>query len=81
MDQVVSITSQGQLTIPKSFLIEMGIVSSTKAVISKKGSVLTVKPRKDFWSLGGSLKSKVILSDAELEKAREGFSEYWAKND
>ena len=81
MEQVVSITSQGQLTIPKAFLEELGIVSSIKAVISKKGSVLTVKPKKDFWSLSGSMKSDIILTDEQLEKARESFSKNWANND
>ena len=79
MQQIVSITSQGQLTIPKSFLEELGIFSSTKAVIQKKGSVITVSPKKNFWSLAGSLKSNIVLSDEDLSKARESFSKNWGK--
>jgi len=79
MQQIVSITSQGQLTIPKSFLLDLGIDSSTKAVIIKKGRVLEVHPKRDFWSLAGSLKSSVKLTDEELKKAREEFSNSWAK--
>ncbi|KKR85953.1 MAG: hypothetical protein UU32_C0026G0017 [Candidatus Woesebacteria bacterium GW2011_GWB1_41_10] len=79
MQQVVSITSQGQLTIPKLFLRDMGIFNATKAVIQKTGEVITVMPRKDFWALGGSLKSDIKLTNSQLKKARESFSENWAQ--
>jgi len=79
MQQIVSITRQGQLTIPKSFLEDMGITSSTKAVVEKKGDTLVVSPKKDFWSLAGSLKSAVKLSEEDIKKARESFSKYWAE--
>jgi bifunctional DNA-binding transcriptional regulator/antitoxin component of YhaV-PrlF toxin-antitoxin module len=77
MQHIVSITSQGQLTIPKSFLQDLGISTSTKAIIQKKGNVITVTPRNDFWSLSGSFKSDIKLSDDELKKARESFSKNW----
>lgn len=79
MLQVVSITSQGQLTIPKTFLSELGITKPAKALIQKKGNVLIVKPNADFWSLGGSLKSDIKLSNAQLKKARESFEKNWAE--
>lgn len=79
MQQIVSITSQGQLTIPKAFLEDLGIRSATKAVVSKIGSTLTVSPKKDFWSLSGSLKSKIVLSDDDLKRARESFSQNWGR--
>ncbi len=78
MQQVVSITSQGQLTIPKSMLKAFGITSATKAVIRKTDTALVVEPKKDFWSLEGSLKSDIKLSDDELRKAREQFSKTWS---
>ncbi len=81
MSQIASITSQGQLSIPKSFLKELGIESATKAVIEKRGKSLVVTPKKDFWSLEGSLKSDIVLSDEELRKARDSFSKNWARND
>lgn len=81
MLQISSITSQGQLSIPKSFLEELGITSATKAVIERKGQTLVISPRKDFWSLGGSLKSSIKLTDAQLKEARESFSKNWAQND
>lgn len=79
MIQVVSITSQGQLTIPASFRKILGITSQTKAVIERVGNSLVVKPKANFWSLSGSLKSSVKLSDEELKKARSEFSKKWPK--
>jgi len=79
MRQIVSITSQGQLTIPKSFLEDWGIFSATKAVVQKRGNTMVVSPKKDFWSLSGSLKSNIVLSDEDLSRARESFSKNWGK--
>ncbi|MEX0895560.1 MAG: AbrB/MazE/SpoVT family DNA-binding domain-containing protein [Patescibacteria group bacterium] len=80
MQHIVSITSQGQLTIPKKLLKAFGITSATKAVIEKQGESLVVRPKQqDFWSLGGSLKSDVTLSDAQLREARQQFFEDWTK--
>ena len=77
--QLVSITSQGQLTIPKDFREALGITSQAKAEIKLEGDELVVKPKKDFWSLGGSLKSKVILTDKQLRRARKAFETSWAE--
>lgn len=79
MSQIVSITSQGQLTIPKSFLEDWGITSATKAIVHKKGNTMVVSPTKDFWSLAGFLKSDIVLSDEDLSKARQSFSKNWGQ--
>ncbi|PIS21400.1 AbrB/MazE/SpoVT family DNA-binding domain-containing protein [candidate division WWE3 bacterium CG_4_10_14_0_2_um_filter_42_7] len=79
--QVVSITSQGQLTIPKFIREDLGIVGATKAVIEKTGGLIVVKPKKDFWSIAGALKSSVKLSDKELKEARKSFERDWANHD
>lgn len=81
MLQIASITSQGQLSIPKSFLEELGITSSIKAIVERKGRTLIISPRNDFWSLGKSLRSNIKLTDSQLRKARESFSRNWAQND
>lgn len=78
MQQIVSITSQGQLTIPKLMLQDLGIFGSTKAFIQKNDLSLLVTPKNNFWSLAGSLKSGIKLSDKELKKARRSFSKNWA---
>lgn len=77
--QIVSITSQGQLTVPKDFRELLGITSQTKAEIKIAGDELIVRPKKDFWSLGGSLKSKVKLTDKQLSQARKAFETSWAQ--
>ena len=81
MQQIVSITSQGQLTIPKAFLEDLGIFEATKAIVQRNGKSILVLPTKDFWSLGGSLKSKIKLSDEDLKRARAGFAESWGNNE
>ena len=77
--KIVSITSQGQLTIPKSIRKAFGIKAGAKAVIRKERGAIIVEPKKDFWTLAGSLRSKIKLSDAELKAARKAFSEKWAR--
>jgi len=77
MEKIVSITRQGQLTIPKQLLVDFKIRGATKALVRKLGDTIIVKPKHDFWSLSGSLNSKVSLTDKELRKARESFGKHW----
>jgi AbrB family looped-hinge helix DNA binding protein len=81
MLKIVSITSQGQITIPKAILRTFGIRGATKAAIKQVGKTIIIEPRKDFWSLESSLVSKVKLSDAELKKARQIFSRKWVQKE
>lgn len=81
MQQIVSITSQGQLSIPKLMLQDLGIYGATKAIAQKVGNTIIVSPKQDFWSLAGSLSSEIKLSDNQLRNARNSFSKNWAKND
>jgi AbrB family looped-hinge helix DNA binding protein len=78
-EKVVSITSQGQLTIPKPILKKFGISKGAKAIIWQSGKTIMVKPKKDFWQLGGSLAGKIKLTDAQLRKARETFAKKWPR--
>lgn len=79
MEQVVSITSQGQLTIPKSLRTIFGIRGAGKAIVSREGDSIIVRPSGDFWGLSGSLRSKVKLTDRDLLKARNTFSNKWPR--
>ncbi len=78
-EQIVSITRQGQLTIPKSILRKFGILKGVRAVVRLSGDEIIVKPRKSFLDFEGALKSKIKLSDAQLRKAREDFEKYWPR--
>lgn len=79
MGQVVTITSQGQLTIPQSVRERFGISGSTKAILKVEGHTIVVEPKHDFWALSGSLKSKIKLTDAQLKQARKSFTATWAR--
>lgn len=79
MQNVISITSKGQLTIPKSIVDKLGIKTPSKAVIKSEKHKIVIEPKKDFWSLESSLKSKIKLSDNQLRHAREAFSHTWAE--
>lgn len=78
-NHIVSITRQGQLTVPKSILREFGITKAVKAVVRKTGKLIVVSPKTDFWALEGSLKGKVRLSSNQLRKARDVFGKEWAR--
>lgn len=77
MEQIVSITKQGQLTIPKAMRVVFGIEGSVKAVIKRDGERIVVSPKNGFWGLAGILKSKVRLNDSQLRKARASFAKQW----
>ncbi|OGK13531.1 hypothetical protein A3A93_00235 [Candidatus Roizmanbacteria bacterium RIFCSPLOWO2_01_FULL_38_12] len=75
----VTITSQGQVTIPKEIREEYGIKGSHKATIERTKEGILVKPKKDFWSLAGSLKSDIVATDEDLRKARERMVTEWPR--
>ena len=77
MEKIVSITKQGQLTIPKKLLEDFKIQGAIKAAVQRIGDAIVVKPKHDFWSLSGVLKSKISLTDKELRQARESFGKNW----
>jgi AbrB family looped-hinge helix DNA binding protein len=77
MKTVVSITSQGQVTIPITIRKSLQIKGATKAVVEKQGNKIIIEPKKSFWSLAGSLSSGIVLSDNQLKKARKDFSKQW----
>lgn len=60
MQQIVSITSQGQITIPASMRRELNIEKYKKASVrSEKGKII-IEPTVDLLNLGGLLKDKAI---------------------
>lgn len=77
MQDIVSITSQGQLTIPVAIRQSFGIKGSVKAVVKRDGDVIIVEPKNDFWSLEGILASGVRLSDKQLKNTRKSFLKNW----
>lgn len=81
MAQIVSITSQGQISIPAKIRRELGLDEYRKAVVRRNGGQIVIEPVEDILKLGGSLqkyglKGKSISQIRRLEKqaAVEGFS-------
>lgn len=76
MTYMVSITSQGQISIPAPIRRKLGLDKSKKAVITEKDGKLLIEPVKDLLDLKGSLKTNITASSKEI---REAFEEYIAK--
>lgn len=60
MQQLVSITSQGQITIPALFRRELGLDKYPKATVGIKDKQIIIEPIPDFLSLAGILHNKAI---------------------
>ncbi len=80
MRHFTTITKQGQLTIPKSLLREFGVRGATKAIVRRNGQMLIVEPKREFWSLAGSLGSSIKLSDKKFSSARRAFAKEWPRH-
>lgn len=72
MTYTVSITSQGQISIPAKIRRELGLFKKKKALVSVEDGKMVVKPVKDLLEMGGSLKTnKKPLSNKELHEIFE----------
>jgi bifunctional DNA-binding transcriptional regulator/antitoxin component of YhaV-PrlF toxin-antitoxin module len=73
MTYIVSITSQGQISIPIQLRRKLGLDKHKKALVREENGELVVKPIQDFMELGGSLKEyakgKKPLTNDELHEA------------
>lgn len=77
MTYTVSVTSQGQISIPAKIRRELGLSKNSKAIVSVKEGEILVRPVKDFLELRGSIKTnKKPLSNEELH---EIFAQEMAK--
>ena len=77
MSYLVTITSQGQISIPAKLRRKLGFGKNRQAFIDEKEGNLILKPVKDLLELGGSLKTnKKPLTNNQLHKL---FAEYTAK--
>ncbi|MBM3209290.1 AbrB/MazE/SpoVT family DNA-binding domain-containing protein [Candidatus Shapirobacteria bacterium] len=81
--RLMTITSQGQITIPADFRQYLGLGEKTKAVVEIEDDRLIIEPIPDLFSLEGSLrrkakKGKEITKIIEEEEA--AVAEAIAKN-
>lgn len=73
MPYLVSITSQGQISIPAPIRRSLGLNKFKKAYVKQEGERLVVEPVADFMELEGSLRHKAIKGKtiAEIIKLEE----------
>ena len=60
MQQIVSITSQGQITIPAVFRRMLGLDQYQKAIVRTEDNKIVVEPIPDLMSIAGALQNKAI---------------------
>lgn len=67
MTYLVSITSQGQISIPSKIRKELGFSKNKKALISVEQGKVILEPVRDILELRGSLKTtKIPLTSEQL---------------
>lgn len=69
MTYTVSITSQGQLTIPKAIRKHFGLNTPKKVFVEERAKEIVIKPVPDFFSLYQSIKPKKKVNWKEVDKA------------
>lgn len=76
MQQIVSITSQGQITIPASMRRRLALEKNKKALVKTEDNKIIVEPIPNIMDLAGSLKDKAIKgkSIGEIIKLEEKAS-------
>lgn len=57
---IVSITSQGQISIPAKIRKNLGLDKTKKAIVKQEGQKVIIEPVKDLLDLAGSLKKYAI---------------------
>lgn len=77
MTYSVSITSQGQISIPAQIRRQLGLSKTSKAIVSVANGKVIIEPVKDFLELAGSLKH-ARKSKVPFRKMHEAFGEYLA---
>lgn len=73
MTYIVSITSQGQISIPAKLRRKLGLEKNKKALVNEEEGKLIIEPVKDLLSLKGSLKTSVKATPRQIRKAFEAY--------
>ena len=78
MTYTVSITSQGQMTIPADIRLALGLQKASKVIVSVDAGKMVVAPEPDIMDLYGVFKSKKHLS---WKKTRALLDDAWARGE
>jgi len=73
MTNIVSITSQGQISIPAKMRRQLGLDKTKKALISVHDDRILVEPVRDFIEMGGTLKTNLKVSSRQIRQAFEDY--------
>lgn len=76
MVYAVTITSQGQVTIPADIRRLLGLNKSRKAQVVAENGAVVIRPVRDIMEFAGAFKTKKKFS---AKKIREGFGDYLAR--
>lgn len=78
----VSITSQGQISIPAKIRRTLGLKKRGRALVSEEDGKIIVKPVVDFFDLKGSIKTNKppLTNDQIHEIFGEAMSEEYAQS-
>jgi len=69
MTYVATVTSKGQVTIPKEIRDELGLIPSSRIIFQSQGDEILVKPITNFLDLKGSVKGSRRYSDHKADQA------------
>lgn len=78
MTYTVTITSQGQISIPAKFRHQLGLDKTKKALVSIEDKKIIIEPTRNFLELEGAFKTKIKISSKE---ARQKFEDYLGSDD
>lgn len=81
MTNIVSVTSQGQISIPAKIRRQLGLDKIKRAVVSVQGGKVLVEPVKDLLVLGGSLKTVKRVTPRKIRQAFENYLAQDSSND
>ncbi len=76
MTYTVSITSQGQISIPAKLRRQLGLQKGTKALVSAEEDKLIIEPVEDLLNLKGIFKTNKKIP---FKKIHQAFGDYLAK--
>lgn len=78
MTYTVSITSQGQMTIPADIRLALRLQKASKAIVSVEAGKMVVEPEPDILALRGIFKTKKRIS---WKKTRALLDGAWARGE
>ena len=81
MTYTISITSQGQISIPAKIRRELGFSKNSKAIVFKEKGRVVIEPIKDLLEMKGSLKTnkKPLSNDKLHEVVARAFADEYAE--